>query len=389
MIKEISISLYLGLFKTAFSFFKLFPLKNKTVFLSTFGENALFTARELAASSSQQLVFINSKKCKVDFCSIPAAKKSIYFLDTLNFLALVSSIYHLATAKYIFVDTYVGALSAIRFKDEVKCIQLWHAAGAVKKFGWSDPETSKRSTSAKNRFQKVYDQFHYIPVGSRQMADIFLEAFHLNENQLLYTGVPQTDFFFDEALKKAGSERVYKRYPVLRDKKKILYAPTFRKDSLQKMKLEFDIMQFLESLPDNHILMIRIHPSVQEALKVPEHPRILLVSDYPHINELLTVCDILVTDYSSIPVEFSLLEKKMIFFTYDLKSYSKVQGLWSMDDLSFPGPIARTTAEVIAHIKDPAIDLDNIKRFKHHWNTFSDGSSAKKLIAEVYNPKDL
>lgn len=387
--KELLISLYLGLFNAVFSFFKIFPLKNKTVFLSTFGDNAFFTAQELASISTQQLIFINRKKCKIDFSTIPADQKTIYFMDRGNISQLCHSIYHLATAKYIFVDTYVGELAAVRFKKDVICVQLWHAAGAVKKFGWSDPETAKRSSRAKKRFQKVYNQFNYIPVGSQQMAEIFLEAFHISENRILYTGVPQTDFYFHEDSMKTGLEQVYVRYPQLKGKKVILYAPTFRKDSLHHLKMEFDINQFLRTLDNNHILLIRIHPSVHDASRIPADPRILLVSEYPQINDLLTVSDILVTDYSSIPVEFSLLEKKMIFFTYDLESYSRFQGLWSIDDLFFPGPIARTTAEVIAHIKEPDLDSDKIHRYRNHWNTFSTGSSARNLIHEVYDSNDL
>ncbi|MFD1031344.1 CDP-glycerol glycerophosphotransferase family protein [Metaplanococcus flavidus] len=387
--KELLISLYLGATRIAFIFFKLFPLTNKTVFLSTFGDNAFFTARELASSSRQQLIFINDKKCKVDFSSIPADNKIIYFSGTANVWEITHSIYHLATAKYIFIDNYAGALSAIRFKKEVTCVQLWHAAGAFKKFGWGDPETAKRSHKAKKRFQKVYDQFHYIPVGSQQMEDIFIEAFHLDPSRILHTGVPQTDFYFDKKAMQKGLERIYDCYPVLAGKTVILYAPTFRKDSLSRMKMELDASQFLEALDDSHVLLIRAHPSVQKAVQNFTDSRIILVSDYPQINDLLVVSDILVTDYSSIPVEFSLLQKKMIFFTYDLESYSRTHGLWSMDEASFPGPIARTTAEVITHIKDPDINYTEIDRFKNQWNAFSDGVSARKLINEIYDLKDL
>src|SRR5690606_13594583 len=119
-------------------------------------------------------------RCKTDFSAIPAANKKIYTFESLNIVETLFSIYHLATAKYVFVDNYAGILSAIQFRKEVKCVQLWHAAGAIKKFGWGDPETHTRSPRAKARFQKVYDQFQYIPVGSNQMADIFTEAFQLD-----------------------------------------------------------------------------------------------------------------------------------------------------------------------------------------------------------------
>lgn len=389
MKSEIIISIYLFFFKIAFSLFNLLPLKNKTVFLSSFGDNAFYIANELASSGQHRLVFINQTRCKMDFSTIPTANKKIYTFESLNIVDTLFSIYHLATSKYVFVDNYAGVLSVIQFRHEVKCIQLWHAAGAIKQFGWRDPETDARNSRAKVRFQEVYDRFQYIPVGSRQMAEIFSEAFQVDMSHFLYTGVPQTDFYFDDELKAAGLKNVLEHYPTIKGKKVVLYAPTFRKDELQRMAVEFDIPLFLETLGDDYVLLVRLHPSVHAAAKVPDHPRVILASGYPHINELLLVSDILVSDYSSIPVEFSMLGKKMIFFTYDIEEYNRTQGIWHINELFFPGPMVTNTMEVIQHILDPAIDQEKIERFRDHWNTFSNGRSSKQLITAIYHPQDL
>ena len=50
-------------------------------------------------------------------------------------------------------------------------------------------------------------------------------------------------------------------------------------------------------------------------------------SDQYEINDLLVVADYLITDYSSISYEFSLLQKPMIFFTYDLEEYKQSRGV--------------------------------------------------------------
>lgn len=389
MIKEFGISTYLFLFKILFALFKLFPLRNKTVFLSSFGDNAYFIARELSKAEQHQIIFINQAKCKIDFTTIPTDNKKIYSFETSNILDTFLSIYHLATSKYVFVDNYAGVLSVIKFRHNVKCVQLWHAAGATKKFGWSDPETSARSERAKLRFQQVYDRFQYIPVGSQQMADIFSESFHVDQSHFIYTGVPQTDFYFDPAAKEKAYSTLCGLYPIIDGKKVVLYAPTFRKSSLQSMKIQLDVEEFLNRLDDQYVLLIRLHPSVQEATNFTKHPRVLLVNNYPHLNELLMVSDILITDYSSIPVEFSLLGKKMIFFTYDLVEYKKTQGIWAENSLYFPGPIVKTTSEVIQHILDTSIDHEKIDQFRNHWNTYSAGQSTCQLITVIYDPKDL
>lgn len=389
MSKEFFIALYLHIFKYFFKLFKLLPLKNKTVFLSSFGDNAYFLATELASSKKHRLVFVNQTRCKMDFSTIPTANKKIYTFESLNIVDTIFSIYHLATSKYVFVDNYAGVLSVIEFRKEVKCIQLWHAAGAIKQFGWRDPETDTRSMRAKVRFQEVYDRFQYIPVGSRQMAGIFSEAFQVDMSHFLYTGVPQTDFYFDEKLKADGLKNVKAAYPSINGKKVVLYAPTFRKDELQRMTVAFDIELFLKSLDEEYMLLVRLHPSVHAAAKVPDHPRVILTSDYPHINELLLASDILVSDYSSIPVEFSMLGKKMIFFTYDIDYYNRTQGIWKVNELFFPGPMVTTTTEVIDHILDPSIEQEKIDRFCSHWNMYSNGRSSKQLITAIYDPDDL
>lgn len=387
MMKELAVSLYLFIVKLFFNFFKLFPLRNKTVFVSSFGDNAYFLAKEMAHAKTHRVVFINQKRCNLDFLSIPIQNKKIYSFETANVFDALRSIYHLATSKYVFIDNYFGILSAIQFRKEVKCVQLWHAAGAIKKFGWGDPETSLRSSKAQIRFQQVYDQFQFIPVGSKQMSEIFSKAFNLDQDHFLYTGVPLTDFYFDEAAKSRGLENVKKAYPVIEGKKVILYAPTFRKNSLHKADFQLDIAAMLQKLGSDYVLMIRLHPSIQEAVELPDDPNVLLASSYPHLNELLVAADILITDYSSIPVEFSLLRKKMIFFAFDREEYGRTQGLWAENSLYFPGPIVENTAEVIGHVLDPAIDYEKISHFSKHWNTYSTGDATRKLLAAIYGEK--
>ena len=388
MIKETIIACYLVFVKILFSFFNLFPLQNKTVFLSSFGNNAFFVATELARSSKQPLIFLNKTKCNIDFCVIPADIKKTFQFETAHIDHFIYSLFHLATAKYIFIDNYVGVLSVMNFRKPVKCVQLWHATGAVKRFGWCEPSTKKRSRQARKRFQQVYNRFHFIPVSSTQMAHIFTESFHLEDSRFIYTGVPQTDFYFDDLAKARGLSRVRSAYPSIVGKRVILYAPTYRKELLATVNINEWVREILNGLDDNHILLLRLHPAAKETID-DSHPRLLVVNDYPSVNELLIATDVLVSDYSSIVFEFSLIRKKMIFFTYDFEEYTLQQGLWANNDLYFPGPIVTCTGELIRHINDSSIDFKKIDRFRKHWNTFSTGQSSKQLISFIYDKQDL
>ncbi|WP_213422091.1 CDP-glycerol glycerophosphotransferase family protein [Bhargavaea massiliensis] len=382
--KDILISLYVRLVSLFFSFFKLFPLRKKTVFLSSFGNNAWYVANELGKTDNQPVIFLNDSRCRIDFSDTAPARKKVYTFETGNIRHMMMSIYHLATAKYVFIDNYVGILSGLRFRRGVEPVQLWHAAGAVKRFGWTDPETAKRSRRAQRRFQSVYDRFCQIPVGSKKMKSIFMSSFNIGDGHFLPTGVPMTDFYFDPAAVAGGAENVLHRYPAVRGKKIVLYAPTFRKDQLDDQYIPLDIGELLAGIPDDFVVMIRLHPAVRGISSLPEHPRLVDVGAYPNVNELLAAADILVTDYSSLPFEYALLRRKIIFYLHDLEAYSKKTGIWAESPDFFPGPIAKTTQDLIMHINDPAIEYNRIDQFNSEWNEFSDGRSSRKLIDRIY-----
>jgi CDP-glycerol glycerophosphotransferase (TagB/SpsB family) len=100
-----------------------------------------------------------------------------------------------------------------------------------------------------------------------------------------------------------------------------------------------------------------------------------------HINELLLVSDLLITDYSSIPYEYSLLNKPMIFFAYDLDEYMKDRGLWDEYDEMVPGPVVKDTDGIIRRIKSMDLSLNNeVKEFSKKWNKYTFGQSSSNLI---------
>ncbi|MBC1738690.1 CDP-glycerol glycerophosphotransferase family protein, partial [Listeria seeligeri] len=82
-----------------------------------------------------------------------------------------------------------------------------------------------------------------------------------------------------------------------------------------------------------------------------------------------------------IPFEFALLEKPMIFYTYDLHEYNKARGL-SDDYLeTIPGPHVFTTTELIEEIKKASFDLEKVRQFAVKWNKYSDGHSSARFVS--------
>src|SRR5690625_6805613 len=87
-------------------------------------------------------------------------------------------------------------------------IQLWHAAGADKTFGFKDEQVKLRRQPARERFQYNYDQVDYTVVGSDRMCEIFMEAFNTTNESLIRTGIPRTDLFFNQIEMQKDKKRI-------------------------------------------------------------------------------------------------------------------------------------------------------------------------------------
>ncbi|TRY34429.1 CDP-glycerol glycerophosphotransferase family protein [Geobacillus sp. LEMMJ02] len=382
MVRELLIFLYLCWFKVHFLFFRLFPLREKITFVVSFGDNSLYVYEALQKKSPKMpVIFLRKKTCPYTFFDTSA---KVYEFESVRFWHTLCGIYHLATSKYVIVDNYYGFLAAASFRPEVECIQLWHAAGAFKTFGLRDASVEHRSLRARKRFLQVYRQFHKVVVGSEAMAHLFMQAFQLPEKAILRTGVPRTDFFYDIKKQRSIKEELYRQNPLLKHKRVILYAPTYRDHELERFDLRLDIDRMYEELaPLGFVLLMRLHPAVKNRLDYDQRRYadfLFDYSDYPNVNDLLLVTDWLITDYSSIPFEFCLLNKPMIFYMYDIESYRRKRGLWEGIEEKLPGPILFTTEQIIAYIRYGSVNFDAIRSFAEEWNCYSKGRSSENLV---------
>ncbi len=128
----------------------------------------------------------------------------------------------------------------------------------------------------------------------------------------------------------------------------ILYAPTFRGDTITDAHAtdDLDLHALKAVLGDDHVLLVRLHPFVRSQTPIgPELADFAIdVSDYPDINELMLVSDVLVTDYSSAIYEFSLLGRPMVFFAPDYEAYEKERGFYFDYRTGVPGTHLRDDA---------------------------------------------
>ena len=382
--RELIISLYLMGFKGLFTGFKRFPLKNKVTFLVSFPENPLAVYQMLKRKKiNVEIVFLCHARC---FDQLKKVNKFTYLVESRRMIHTIIGIYHLATSKQVIVDNYYGFLAVTDFKAGVKCTQIWHAVGAIKQFGAKDPSNVNRTPGALKRFKQVFSRFDYIVVGSDFMGDIFKIAFLAKDEALLKTGVPRTDFFFDVKKHQEVRASLYKAHSLFANKKVILYAPTFRKDEADASQIHLDIQKMYVALKAEYVLLIKFHPAITCGLNLSSKYEdfIFDYSSYGSMNELLLITDILITDYASIPTEFVLLKRKMIFFAYDLEEYKQKNGLWEDYESLIPGPVVKNTEDVIAAVLNQEINLQQLEAYAKKWTAYCDGHASEKLVNVLF-----
>ncbi|WP_271397023.1 CDP-glycerol glycerophosphotransferase family protein [Salinicoccus roseus] len=384
MIREAGITAYLAVVRIIFTVFKLFPVRNKTIMLASFGDNIEEVRHEVARRTDSRIVVLRESSCRSAFDGME--NKNLISFSPKHLPQFIRAIYHLATAKVVFVDNYHLILAACDFKEKTTCVQLWHANGAVKLFGLKDKTTKTRPDSAHRRFRQVYDRFHKVVVSSDEMADIFKEAFGLDEENMMRTGVPRTDFFHSEERIDEARRKMYEALPQMKDRTVILYAPTFRDDGFTVENLPIDIGMMEQALGDTHHLLVHLHP-VMDFKGFKSTAFATDTSKRHDIFDLLSVTDILITDYSSIPFEFSTLRRPMLFYPYDLEQYEAIRGLWFDYESLAPGPVVRTTEGLIETIEAGSFNMEAIEAFDAVWNKYADGNSTKRLIERVYKEK--
>ncbi|EMX4398085.1 CDP-glycerol glycerophosphotransferase family protein [Listeria innocua] len=374
--KKIAIYMYMLAVKITGFLASLLPVQQKVVFLISFEENptAIIKQMKLSNVTPKTFVFydprVDVSKLSLDF--IKVKPKTLQ-----QFIPLM---FHLSTAKVVVTDNYFVELAGLKLRNGVNCIQVWHANGALKKFGWEDKAAQKRSDRDKKRFQEVYKRFTKVLVGSDEMASIFKKSFLLDESNMLKLGVPRTDYFFKEAQLQENYQWSYEHLH-LTNRIKLLYAPTFRDNELGMAKLHLDIAEMKQALGNEYQLILKLHPSISNDLEKLDDDFVIYVDKETPIETLLPVVDILITDYSSIPFEFALLQKPMIFFTYDLTEYDNARGLSDGFLETIPGPHVFTTTELIEVIQNNTFDLEKVRLFAEKWNKYSDGFSSERFVS--------
>ncbi len=289
----------------------------------------------------------------------------------------------MAQSKYILVDDFYPIIYPIKLRKGTELIQVWHAMGAFKNVGYSrkdkDESIENNSLSHKNYTATI--------VSSENIRKDYAKAFGIDINKVHSLGIPRTDIFFNETYKKEITTTLLKKHSIIKGKKVILFAPTFRGSGVSDAHYDFSLIDFKKikkELQKDYVFFIKLHPFIKNVSEVPNDDDFFInITKEREINDYLFITDILVTDYSSVIFENSLLNNDVVFFTPDLDHYANSRDFFYEFSHYTYGDVVKNTDDLIKSIKNPSKNQDKLKKFKSYFCSSCDGKSTKRVVEEL------
>ncbi len=302
--------------------------------------------------------------------------------------------YYIARAKYI-VSNVRMPNSYIK-RDRQKYLQTWHGT-PLKRLAGDMEAVHMPGTNAvryKRNFNNETDKWDYLIAPNPYSSEIFKRAFWFN-NTMLETGYPRNDILTNDN-NPVIIRSIKEKLNLPRDKKVILYAPTWRDDEYYKVgkyrfSLQLDLERLRARFGEEYIILLRMHYVVASKMDLTGLEGFAYdVSGYDDVSELYLISDMLITDYSSVFFDYANLKRPILFFTYDLEKYKdQLRGFYIDMETELPGPLLRNNDELFEAVENIDQVVTNYEeRYETFYDRFclwDDGRAAEKAVEEVFN----
>ncbi|MDF9850393.1 CDP-glycerol glycerophosphotransferase family protein [Paenibacillus sp. PastM-2] len=276
-----------------------------------------------------------------------------------------------------------------------KSIELWHGF-TIKTLYFMSHEKSERSLSISKN--EIFNNKTAVCSMSHLYSVFMGYCLRLDFEKFVITGYPRNDMIF----KSDGKAALEKLVGPIKQRKILFYAPTYRESlytnngnsaAFISDMTGFDEKIFNDFLSENNILFLYKKHTVQLSRKMfnDSNNIIEVTDDMLHANdmdlyEILNGVDGLVSDYSSIIIDFLLTDKPIILTPLDLEEYSSTRGLMMEPyDAWMPGEIALDYNQFQQAVSDSLFGEDKFKkdreRLKRITHKYADGNSSERVLA--------
>lgn len=301
-----------------------------------------------------------------------------------SILSWIKTVYNIAASDYIFIDDYAPVFGFFKLYEKTCLIQVWHAGEGFKSVGYSR-FGKDGSPFPSGSCHKAYT---WALTGAPNLIKVYEEVFGIEKSAFLPLGMARLDHFLDQTYIDTFKDKFFAQYPDLKNKRVILFAPTFRGTGQKEAWYDYralDFKQIYDFCGNDTIFMIKMHPFIKEKPPIPADytHRIVDLSSWPDINELFYITDILITDYSSNYYEYALLRRPILFYTYDREFYELTRGVHRSVKESAPGKVCDCFDELITALKTEDYEFDKTIRFADDNFKFYDGQASDRIINKI------
>lgn len=279
--------------------------------------------------------------------------------------------YYLAVSKYLVFN--VRPPLWYRKREEQVFLETWHGT-PLKRLVFDQEEVTSASPKYKQQFYRQRKDWDFLVSANPFSTKTFRSCF-LYEGEMLEYGYPRNDILYwpnkDEI-----AQQLKEKLGIPKDKKTILYAPTWRDDQhygsgQYKFELALDLKLMKERLHDDYVVLLRTHHYISDHIDVSGLGDFVInLSSYDDISEIYLISDICITDYSSVFFDYANLKRPILFYTYDFDKYkNQLRGFYIDMNTEVPGPLLYTSEQVVQAIED----IDEItEEYKERYDQFYD-----------------
>lgn len=322
--------------------------------------------------------------------------------------------YHLATAKFVMIESFVDASFVIR--SNAKLIQLWHGT-PVKKVGFDSPERTLLKNNPRSRIEKLYNfsKYDYLLVENEFSAEKFKSAFLVDDEKILKCQYPRVTWLLENQNNDNLKNQIKEKLGIKNDKV-ILYAPTWRDYEIgknpfleiEKLALEEEVTiinlmhpyknqntdssEAALSLEERIGKIVKLHSELgndadvellaknmsgmvhyeinKKVTELLTSKNNIQVIDMPEVEtqELILISDICISDYSSIIFDFMHMNKDVYLLWKDIEAYEYERGVYSDFKTNFPKENIAIEEEELSRflnesLKNPGKSLEVAEEF--------------------------
>lgn len=278
-------------------------------------------------------------------------------------------------------------------KKNAAYIQTWHGT-PLKKLALDMDSVSmaedKDIAVYKEKFYRNAMTWDYLIAQNDFSANIFKKAFGF-EKTMLTIGYPRNDILIHKNNEKYIAA-LKKELSLPKDKKIILYAPTWRDNEFYssgkyKFNPHMDFQLLKKALSDKYCIIVKYHYLVKDLVDWSLYSDFIYDFDMEYdISLLYLVSDMLITDYSSVMFDYSILKRPMLFYCYDYDNYkNNLRGFYFDFEKEAPGPISYVTEELIQDILnyDSEKYRQRYEAFTKKYNRAEHGTACKEVCSLI------